>query len=182
MKPSPVKTVAARVAFCLGWGMAALALSTVAPAADTPATLSTHQQAFVAKATADNSMQITLAQVALDRSQSPKVRALARRIIDDHNALNEKFTDFSVAKKAHGQAHGTPSQDVTADKLHLQNLQGDALDKAFAGMMVKEHQKIIPLYERVAKDDSNSSLQKIARGALPLLREHLQAARALGGM
>ena len=178
MKRSPVRILLARclLGLCLGtaaWTSAALA-------ADTP-TLDKGEQAFVAKATADNSMQIALAQVALDRSASPKVHALAQRIIDDHQALNRKFTDFSVAKKARGQAHGTPNHDVTEDKLRLQNLQGDALDKAFAGMMVKEHQQIIPLYERAARDANSPKLQQIASDGLPLLREHLQMARALSG-
>jgi putative membrane protein len=175
----PATTFAVRIALCMGLGL--LAAAPPLRAADTPATLDAAEQAFVAKATADNSMQITLAQVALERSQSPKVRALARRIIDDHQALNRKFTDVSVARKAHGQAHGIPSRDVTEDKLRLQNLKGDAMDKAFAGMMVKEHQKVIPLYEHAAKDGHDRPLQAIAREALPLLRGHLEAARALGG-
>lgn len=178
MKRSPVRILLARCLLGLCLGTAAWA--PVALAADTP-TLDKGEQAFVAKATADNSMQIALAQVALDRSTSPKVRVLAKRIIDDHQALNRKFTTFSVAKKAHGHAHGTPNHAVTEDKLRLQNLKGDALDKAFAGMMVKEHQKIIPLYEQAASDKGNPKLQQIARGGLPLLREHLQMARALSG-
>ncbi|HEV2539684.1 MAG TPA: DUF4142 domain-containing protein [Frateuria sp.] len=179
MNPFFATTFAARIALCMGLGL--LAAAPPIRAADTPAPLDAAEQAFVAKATADNSMQITLAQVALDRSQSPKVRALARRIIDDHKALNRKFTNVTVARKAQGQAHGIPNRDVTEDKLQLQNLKGDAMDKAFAGMMVREHQQIIPLYERAAKDEHNPSLRKIAREALPLLREHLEGARALSG-
>ncbi|HEV2621952.1 MAG TPA: DUF4142 domain-containing protein [Frateuria sp.] len=179
MIPSSVTSFAARIGFCLALGL--LASAPPVRAADTPAALDAAGQAFVAKATADNSMQITLAQVALDRSQSPRVRALARRIIDDHKALDRKFTAVTVARKAQGQAHGIPNRDIIEDKLQLQNLKGDAMDKAFAGMIVKEHQKIIPLYERAAKDEHNRSLQKIAREALPLLRAHLEDARALSG-
>lgn len=149
-------TFAARIALCLGLGL--LAAAPPVRAADTPSTLNAAEQAFVAKATADNSMQIALAQVALKRSQSPRVRALAQRIIDDHQALNRKFTDVSVARKARGQAHGIANRDVTEDKLRLENLKGDAMDKAFAGMMVRAHQKIIPVYEHAAKDEHNRSL------------------------
>ncbi|MBP1474439.1 DUF4142 domain-containing protein [Frateuria sp. MAH-13] len=99
----------------LARGLLSLALTALvlpALATDTP-TLDKQEQAFVAKATADNSMQIELAKVARDRSSSAQVRELANHIIDDHESLNRKFTDFSVAKKAHGQAHGTPAKDVT---------------------------------------------------------------------
>lgn len=175
--PTLVSTLAARGLLCFGLAGAAFALPAIA--ADTPHTLDRQEQAFVAKATADNSMQIELAKVARERSTSPQVRALAERIIDDHEALNRRFTDFSVAKKAHGQAHGTPPEDVTQDKLRLQRLKGDALDQAFAGMMVTEHQKIIPLYEHTAKDAHDPQLRKIAQTGLPMLRDHLQKAQAI---
>ncbi|MGN6280949.1 DUF4142 domain-containing protein [Frateuria sp.] len=165
----------------LARGLLSLALTALvlpALATDTP-TLDKQEQAFVAKATADNSMQIELAKVARDRSSSAQVRELANHIIDDHEALNRKFTDFSVAKKAHGQAHGTPPEDVTEDKLRLQQLKGEALDQAFAGMMVAEHQKIIPLYERAANDGHDPKLRQIAEEGLPMLRDHLQRARAI---
>lgn len=175
--PPPVSTLAARGLLCLGLACTAIALPAVA--AETPHTLDRQEQAFVAKATADNSMQIELAKVARDRSGSAQVRALAKRIIDDHEALNRRFTDFSVAKKAHGQAHGTPAEDVTQDKLRLQRLKGGALDQAFAGMMVTEHQKIIPLYEQAAKDAHDPKLQDIAQTGLPMLRDHLRQAQAI---
>jgi putative membrane protein len=177
MMPPPAPTLPARalLGLALAWTLPALP----AVAADTPHTLDRQEQAFVAKATADNSMQIELAKVALDRSSSAQVHALAKRIIDDHEALNRKFTDFSVAKKAHGRAHGTPAEDVTRDKLQLQRLHGDALDQAFAGMMVTEHQKIIPLYEQAARDAHDPSLRGIARDGLPMLRDHLQKAHAI---
>ncbi|MCX7514867.1 DUF4142 domain-containing protein [Frateuria sp. STR12] len=181
MKLPSVPTPAAR-RLLLGLGLACAAMAPPSPAAETPSTshtLNKQEQAFVAKATADNSMQITLAKVALDRSASAQVRALAQQVIDDHEALNRKFTDFSVAQKARGQAHGTPPEDVTEDTLQLQRLQGEALDQAFAGMMVKEHQKIIPLYEQAARDAHDPELRGIARDGLPMLRDHLQVAQAI---
>ncbi|MEI7037664.1 DUF4142 domain-containing protein [Fulvimonas yonginensis] len=176
MNPAPLRTPVARtlLGLCLGAGCAPVfAVTTHTP------TLSRDEQAFVAKATADDSMQIAVAQAAWERSSSPQVRALARRIIDDHNALNAKFTKVSVARKAHGSAHGVSNRQVTEDTLHLRKLQGPALDQAFARMMVEEHRRIIPLYERAADDPGNRQLQQIARDALPLLRQHLQGAQAL---
>jgi putative membrane protein len=169
----PVSTFLALCGLAVAWTAFA------PPAGAAPHTLDRQEQAFVAKATADNSMQIELAKVALDRSSSAKVRALAKRIVDDHEALNRKFTEFSVAKPAHGRAHGTPSEDVTRDTLKLQRLQGEALDRTFAGMMVTEHRKVIPLYEQAAKNAHDADLRGIARDGLPMLRDHLQQAQAI---
>lgn len=69
---------------------------------------------------------------------------------------------------------------MTRDKLKLQRLQGEAPDQTFAGMMVAEHRKVIPLYEQAAKNAHDADLRGIARDGLPMLRDHLQQAQAIG--
>ena len=177
MKLRTVSSLVVRL-LCLALCQVALTLSAIA--ANTPTPLNGQDQAFVAKATADDALQITLAQVVLKQSTSPEVRALAQRIISDHQALDRRLTRFSVARKAHGQAHGTSSDEVTKARLQLGQLHGEALDKAFAGMMIKEHEKAIPLYEKAAKESHDPTLRAIARDGLDMLRQHLHAAQALG--
>ena len=169
MKLRTVSSLVVRL-LCLALCQVALTLSAIA--ANTPTPLNGQDQAFVAKATADDALQITLAQVVLKQSTSPEVRA--------HQALDRRLTRFSVARKAHGQAHGTSSDEVTKARLQLGQLHGEALDKAFAGMMIKEHEKAIPLYEKAAKESHDPTLRAIARDGLDMLRQHLHAAQALG--
>lgn len=143
------------------------------------ATLNARDQAFVAQATADDTMQITLAKLAMAKSSNPQLRALASRIVSDHTALNLQFARLAAATSSKGHAHGVSVQDVNAMQAHLRSLQGEAFDQAFAGMMVKEHRKIIAAYEVAAKSSADSRLKTIATRGLPVLQGHLDAARSL---
>ncbi len=145
-----------------------------------PARLDAREQAFVAQATADDAMQIALAQLAMARSGNPKLRALASRIVSDHAALNLQFTRLAAATHgSKGGAHGVPPGSVSAMKAHLQALHGAAFDQAFAGMMVNEHRKIIAAYELAAKTSADDRLRTIAARGLPVLQGHLDEAQAL---
>lgn len=141
--------------------------------------LDTREQAFVAQATSDDAMQITLAKLAMNRSANPRVRALASRIVSDHTALNLQFAQLAANTGSKGHAHGMSAQDIGAMRAHLQSLRGAAFDRAFAGMMVKEHRKIIAAYEVAAKTSADNRLKTIAARGIPVLQEHLAAARAL---
>lgn len=145
-----------------------------------PAKLDAREQAFLAQATADDAMQITLAQLAMAKSGNPKLRALASRIVSDHAALNLQFARLAAATHgSKGNAHGVPPGNVSAMKAHLQTLQGEAFDQAFAGMMVNEHRKIIAAYEVAAKTSADDRLRTIAARGLPVLQSHLDEAQAL---
>lgn len=166
----------------LVWLVVAPAAGATAPAKAPahPVKLDAREQAFIAQATADDAMQIALAQLAMSRSANPKLRALASRIVSDHAALNLQFARLAAATHgSKGNAHGMPPANISAMKSHLQALQGDAFDQAFAGMMVNEHRKIIAAYEVAAKTSADDRLRTIAARGLPVLQSHLDEARAL---
>ena len=141
--------------------------------------LDAREQAFIAQATADDAMQIELAKLAMMKSGDQRLRALASKIISDHTALNLQFAQLAAAAGSKGHAHGIPPRDISAMKAHLQALQGEAFDQAFAGMMVKEHHKIIAAYEVAAKTSADARLRTIAARGVPVLQEHLDEAAAL---
>lgn len=176
-------TFATRAVLCLGIGCSVALTAHAAGATQAPAPLDAQDQAFVAKASTNSTLQITMAQVVLgetaaNQSASEQARDLARRIVTGHKALIAKFTDFAASKKADDQ-HAAPVHGMSDNKARLQQLHGKALDKAFAGMLVKADQQIIPAYEHAAKSSHAPALRKIASEALPMLREQLKAASAL---
>ena len=143
-------------------------------------TLDAREQAFVAQATSDDAMQITLGKLAMTRSANPRLRALASRIVSDHAALNLQFARLATTT-SRGHAHGLSAQAISAMKAHLESLHGEAFDQAFAGMMVSEHRKVIAAYEVAAKTSADSTLRTIATRGIPILQGHLDEARALMG-
>ncbi|GAB2560686.1 DUF4142 domain-containing protein [Dyella jejuensis] len=157
----------------------ALALASAAAYAQQHAPLDTREQAFVAQATSDDAMQIALAQLALGKSSNGKVLALAKKIVSDHTALNLQFAQLASNTGSKGHAHGVPAQNIAGMKAHLQSLNGEAFDQAFAGIMVKEHRKIIAAYEVAAQTSADPRLKKIASQGIPVLQGHLAMAQAL---
>jgi len=157
----------------------ALALAIVPRTKAAGPSLDKHEQAFVAQATADDDLQIAMGKVALARSTDGKVRAFARRLMTDHQALNLQFAHLSVRQGSRGHAHGVPAQDIASMNMHLRSLSGPAFDHAFVGMMVNEHRKIIPAYENAARTSPHAALRTIAQHGLPVLRGHLAMAQAL---
>lgn len=180
MKPFTSRNVIFRAMF--GFGLA-LSLSLPVQAAqrsDTAApTLDAQDQAFVAKASADNTMQVELAQLAQQRSHSDSVHALARRIIEDHTALNARLSHFSTGKKGRSNAHGASEREILNRRARLKQLSGDAFDQAFAKLMVQDHEQAIATYKKAAHSSADAKLRDIARDGLPLLQAHLKAARAI---
>ena len=176
-------TLAAGAVLCLGIGCSATLAAHAASATHAPTALDAQDEAFVARASSNSTLQITMAQVVLgetaaNQSASNQARELARHIVTEHQALIARFTDFAARKKADDQ-HAAPVHGMNDNKARLQQLHGKALDRAFAGMVVKADQQIIPAYEHAAKSSHTPALRKIASEALPTLREQLKAASAL---
>lgn len=141
--------------------------------------LAASDQAFMAKAAGDNAFQIAMARLALQKSQTDRVRKLARTIMDDHTRMNNELAAIATRR---GTEHASPPVPVgKARQLqeHLATLQGDAFDRAFAGVMVNDHHVAIDLFSAEAKDGHDDAVKAFARKELPTLQEHLAMASAL---
>lgn len=55
------------------------------------------------------------------------------------------------------------------------------LGRAYAKMMLKDHEKDVKEFERQSTKGADADLRAFATKALPTLQEHLQMARALPG-
>ncbi len=156
-----------------------LAMSAVTAAAQAPQVLTAQEQAFVARISADNTEQVTLARTAEHQSDSARVRALAARIIDDAKAINLRLARYTMAKKSIGQAHGVPPKRVAAYQQQLSKLRGDAFDRAWLEMVVRDAERALPLYQAAGKNLTHQALRTIARDGATRARQHLEAAREM---
>lgn len=103
------------------------------------------------------------------------VKAFADMLVKDHTAMNQQVA--AAAGQADAAAPA-PEATATAD---LQGRTGADFDRAFVDMMVADHEKTIALFENAAENASTEEAKSLAQGALPKLREHLQAAQDLQG-
>lgn len=59
----------------------------------------------------------------------------------------------------------------------LSNLSGDAFDREYVNMMVKDHEKDVKEFEKVSTKAKDPDVRAFAAKTLPTLREHLQQIR-----
>jgi putative membrane protein len=124
----------------------------------------------------DDAAQIAMAQMALKKSTNPQIVALANTIIQERTALDAKLAQVLAATTtAQGKAKPVAAgNDATLTA--LQSLNGDAFDKTFAGLLIRDHYRIISAYESMKPACIHAGLQDITREAVPALRGNLTVA------
>jgi putative membrane protein len=164
-----------RTANLLGFVSASLVvmLLTIAPGLTrADQSLSPEEQNFLTHAMADNAGQIAMAKLALQKSQNQKVIDLANTVIHERMALDADLVRLLNT----GVGSARPAADNDATMNSLQALNGDAFDKSFAGLLVRDHNKIISEYQCIKANSTNLALRSIVHRAVPELQGNLMVA------
>jgi putative membrane protein len=136
-------------------------------------------QQFVDFAAQTDMVEANLGQMAQTVGDSQAVKDFGQTLVTDHTkdfgdlhtaAQQASLTVPSAIDAAHNKAMVDP----------FQKLKGAAFDKKFAMDMVAGHTKAIAVYKKESTDAKNPALQQYAQAALPVLQQHLDAAKALG--
>lgn len=166
-----------RAANLMGFVSASLVvmLLTLAPGLTSAADnqqLNPDEQNFLNQAMADNAGQIAMAQLALQKSQNQKVIDLANTVIRERMALDADLVRLLNT----GVGSARPAADNQTSMTTLQALNGDAFDKSFAGLLVRDHNRIISEYQCIKANASNLTLRHIVHKAVPELQGNLMVA------
>jgi putative membrane protein len=134
--------------------------------------LSPEEQSFLTRAMSDNAAQIAMAKLALQKSQNQKVIDLANAVIRERTALDEDLVRLLQG----GVGAALPAANNDATMATLQALNGEAFDKTFAGILVRDHNKILSAYQCVKANSTNLALRNIVHKAMPDLQGNLMVA------
>jgi putative membrane protein len=113
--------------------------------------------------------------LAEQKAQNPEVKALARRLVDDHTKSNQQL--MQIAQQEGMQPAAGPGKSASSERAKLQKLNGDAFDKAFVKQIVEDHQKDIKYFQKEQNSLRDAQLKSFAQQTLPVLQEHLQMAQ-----
>ena len=125
---------------------------------------------FYTQAMTRDQEEITTAQMVAGQSTDAGVKALANKIIGDHQSFDKKV------QAAAGTGVTAPTGTVDPN---VQGKTGKDLDKAYVDAMVADHEKDIAVFENAAKNASTPDARKLASAALPTLHNHLKMAQDL---
>jgi putative membrane protein len=140
---------------------------------------SADSQTFIKKAIEGNFAEVSLGQLAQQKSGSDGVKQLGQQLVTDHSQANEK------AVQAANSIGVTPPTQPSKDQQDTQQkLSGEApadFDRDFVRLMVDDHQKDIADYQKEARDNADDPAGQYATQTLPTLQKHLSMAQALAG-
>lgn len=141
--------------------------------------MSSQDHKFLMDAGMSGLKEVELGRLAAQQGASDAVKQFGQRMVDDHSKANTELASLASSK---GMTLPTAVDDKhRADVTKLSAMSGADFDRAFAKMMLKDHQKAVDLFEKQSTKGADADLKAFAAKTLPTLQEHLQMARALPG-
>jgi putative membrane protein len=132
---------------------------------------------FVQIATSGNNFEIESSRVLLARSTHPQIRDYAQRMIEQHGVMAETL---NALPEASTRTPGAMNNSHTDRLLTLRGQEDvDMLNRHYVEQQVEAHEWSLRAYETFAENGEVPALKAYAQRFLPMIREHLQAARAL---
>lgn len=150
--------------------------STTGPAIDnTP--LDKNSSAFATEAASGSMMEVTLGQLAQQKASNPRVKAFGAMMVSDHSKANTELKNITDAKSL--QLSSTLEQKHQKHVDDISKKEGKEFDRAYIKMMVDDHEQDIRAFEKAAANSSDSTIKGFASRTLPVLRVHLDSAKAI---
>src|SRR6185369_15516224 len=107
------------------------------------------------------------------------VKAFGQKMVDDHSKANDQLKQLAQTKGVTLPTDMTKAQHKDMDQ--LSKMTGDAFDKAYVKMMVKDHKKDVAEFSKESKSAKDADLKSWAGTTLPTLEEHLKMIQDISG-
>ena len=121
--------------------------------------------------------EIQLGHLIEEKAASPGVKVFARLLIDNHIKMNQ-----SLKSIARDQSITLPTNLLSRDQAlqyKLQNLSGVRFERTYLKAMVQNHKHDLKGFRKEAKSGKNPQIKEFASQSLPVLRIHLDQAKAV---
>ena len=129
---------------------------------------------FLSDAVEANALEIR-ALVLGQQKGSTEVKGHAKHMLADHKKLAEDVNAFLTRKNL-----ALTDVDTSGTDDDLQNkAAGKEFDRAWAGKMVRDHEKVLSMFEDARDDVKDPELKTLIEGAIPKLKAHLDMSREL---
>jgi len=132
---------------------------------------------FVKDAAIGGMAEVELGKLAAEKGSSEAVKQFGQKMVDDHTKANDQLKQLASKE-------GITIPD-TLDSKHqsrvdkLAKLSGPKFDKAYVKDAVKDHEKDVSEFKNEAQYGSDPNVKQFASSTLPVLQEHLTAAKDL---
>jgi putative membrane protein len=134
---------------------------------------------FIKEAHNAGMTEIKAGTLAQSKSNNPRVINFAKMMVTDHNNSGNELKQIADAKYVnHKPGDDTLSVEHSQMINSLSTLSGAEFDKAYMQMMVADHGKVVELYQSIIRN-RNSTIRNFAEKNIPILKKHLDSAKAI---
>jgi putative membrane protein len=134
-------------------------------------------QSFLQKAAEGQQAEIAFGQLASERAGDEQVKHFGAQMIEDH-----RKADVAIQELASKEGVLLPRELTGKHKAKQEEfarLSGREFDRAYIAYMMRDHRKDVKTFERHVKTLTDPQVLEWARGALPLLKQHLEQAQQI---
>ncbi len=144
---------------------------------DAMTTTKVDDKRFVKDAAIGGMTEVELGKLATEKGSSDAVKQYGQKLIDDHTKSNDELKQIASAENVNIPSSLDSKHQSRIDK--LSKLSGPNFDKAFLKDAVKDHEQDISEFQNEAQGGSDPNVKQFASKNLPVLQEHLTAAKDL---
>ncbi|MFO1501402.1 MAG: DUF4142 domain-containing protein [Verrucomicrobiota bacterium] len=160
------------IAAMAAWG------AMTAMAADANTRAEKKDAAFIKEAAHGGKMEVMVGKLAVEKGQDAQVKQLGQRLQDDHSKANEELMQIAQKRGVVLTEDDSRKDEKAMTKLHDKT--GAAFDQAFVENALTDHEKDIQKFQRASQEVNDAELKGFIEKTLPVLRQHLEMARAAG--
>ncbi|MDJ1484813.1 DUF4142 domain-containing protein [Cytophagaceae bacterium YF14B1] len=133
---------------------------------------------FMVEAASGGMLEVQLANMALQKGSSPKVKEFAQMMIKDHGKANKELKALAASKNISlPTALIDKHQQVIND---LKDKSGKDFDDAYISKMKKDHKEDVEEFEEASQEATDPEIKAFATKTLPVLKNHLQHVEQMG--
>jgi putative membrane protein len=124
-----------------------------------------------------NMIEVQLGGLAKTKAVKSRVKSFASMMITDHKKISEDLQKIATSKNI--SLPQELSSEAQKDINRLSKKEGLDFDRSYINMMVADHKKDVNKFEKAAKNCKDPDLKNFIEQTLPVLRKHLDSARAI---
>ena len=144
---------------------------------DTTAMVNEKDADFAVKAADAGIAEIERGKLAEEKASDPRIKEFARKMVSDHQKANDEL--MTLAARLNITLPPVAGEEHVDKQRELRETMGTEFDKDFIDLMVKDHHKVVSLFEDASNDVRNADLQSFAAKTLPTLKRHQEEAKAI---
>ena len=133
---------------------------------------------FVREAIADNTLEIRLAQLTEKKTTDPGVRQLAKRVLDDRTAMQNRWISLA-SRNGMNLKPGMGRRHLEKAK-RLERTSATEFDRAYAIMQIQNSQDYVEYFQKEGRAAHSAQVRSLAEKDLAILRQHLSQAKQVG--